>query len=80
MRRDVFRGGVIQLLACSAPIGAVLLAIGLPWQSAIVAGLALSLSSTAIAVQTMTERNLLNAPLGRTSFAILLFQDIAAIR
>jgi glutathione-regulated potassium-efflux system ancillary protein KefC len=79
MRRDVFRGGAIQLLACSAPIGAVLLAIGLPWQSAIVAGLALSLSSTAIAVQTMTERNLLNTPLGRTSFAILLFQDIAAI-
>jgi glutathione-regulated potassium-efflux system ancillary protein KefC len=79
MRRDVFGGGTIQLLACSAPIAFALLATGLPWQSAIVAGLALSLSSTAIAVQTMTERNLTNTPLGRTSFAILLFQDIAAI-
>ena len=46
---------------------------------ALVAGLALALSSTAIAVQTMTERNLMPTPLGRTSFAILLFQDIAAI-
>jgi glutathione-regulated potassium-efflux system ancillary protein KefC len=79
MRRDVFGGGALQFAACGAPIAAVLLAFGLPWQSAIVAGLALALSSTAIAVQTMTERNLLNTPLGRTSFAVLLFQDIAAI-
>jgi len=54
-------------------------ALGLPWQAALVAGLALSLSSTAIAVQTMRERNLLNAPIGRAGFSVLLFQDIAAI-
>src|SRR5260221_8045670 len=51
----------------------------LPWQAALVAGLAMALSSTAIAVATMTERNFLPTPTGRSGFAILLFQDIAAI-
>lgn len=59
--------------------GGALLAMGLGWKAALVAGLALALSSTAIAVQTMAERNELAAPVGRTAFAILLFQDIAAI-
>src|SRR5262249_17921025 len=42
-------------------------------------GLALGLSSTAVSMQTMKERNLLSAPVGRVAFAVLLFQDIAAI-
>ena len=79
MRRAVFQGGSIQLAACALAIGISLLALGLPWRGAIVSGLALALSSTAIAVQSMAERNLSGTPLGRTTFAILLFQDIAAI-
>jgi len=79
MRRDVFNGGSLQLGACAFAIGVGLLTIGLPWRGALVSGLALSLSSTAIAVQVMAERNLSRAPLGRAAFAILLFQDIAAI-
>ena len=79
MRREVFRGGSIQIALCGAAIGAGLLAAGLPWQAALVAGLALALSSTAIAVQTMSERNELQTPTGRSAFGILLFQDIAAI-
>jgi glutathione-regulated potassium-efflux system ancillary protein KefC len=79
MRRSVFGGGSFQFLACALPLGLGALAFGLPWQAALVAGLALSLSSTAVAMQTMAEKNLLAAPVGRTSFAILLFQDIAAI-
>ena len=79
MRREVFGGGSLQLAACGIVTGGFLLALGLPWQAALVAGLALALSSTAIAIQAMTERNELNAPTGRTAFAILLFQDIAAI-
>jgi glutathione-regulated potassium-efflux system protein KefC len=79
MRREVFRGGSIQIAICGAAIGAGLLAVGLPWQAALVAGLALALSSTAIAVQTMAERNELATPTGRSAFGILLFQDIAAI-
>jgi glutathione-regulated potassium-efflux system ancillary protein KefC len=79
MRREVFRGGSLQLAICGAAIGAGLLAVGLPWQAALIAGLALALSSTAIAVQTMSERNELGTPTGRSAFGILLFQDIAAI-
>jgi hypothetical protein len=51
----------------------------MPVEAALVAGLALALSSTAIAVQTMAERNELTTPTGRAAFGILLFQDIAAI-
>ena len=79
MRRPVFGGGALQMAVCGAALGVGLWAIGLPWQGAVAAGLALAMSSTAIAVQTMAERNLLNAPVGRSAFAVLLFQDIAAI-
>ncbi len=79
MRRSVFGGGSLQLALCGALLAAGLAAAGLGWVPAIVAGLAIAMSSTAIAVQTMAERNLLNAPVGRGAFAVLLFQDIAAI-
>jgi glutathione-regulated potassium-efflux system ancillary protein KefC len=79
MRREVFRGGSVQLAICGAAIGVGIFALGLPWQAALVAGLALALSSTAIAVQTMSERNEIATPTGRAAFGILLFQDIAAI-
>jgi glutathione-regulated potassium-efflux system ancillary protein KefC len=79
MRRSVFGGGALQLFACAIPLGLGLFALGLPWQGALVAGLALGLSSTAVAMQTMAEKSLLSSPVGKTSFAILLFQDIAAI-
>jgi glutathione-regulated potassium-efflux system ancillary protein KefC len=79
MRRAVFGGGSLQLALCGAALAAGLAAAGLGWTAAIVAGLAIAMSSTAIAVQTMAERNLLNAPVGRGAFAVLLFQDIAAI-
>ena len=55
------------------------LALGLPWQAALVAGLGLSLSSTAFALQLLGERNQLATPMGQTAFGILLFQDLAVI-
>lgn len=79
MRRDVFGGGGLQLGISALPIFGVALALGLPWKGALVAGLALALSSTAIVVQTMNERSIQGTPMGRSTFAILLFQDIAAI-
>jgi glutathione-regulated potassium-efflux system ancillary protein KefC len=79
MRRQVFGGGSLQLAACGAVLGAGLLALGMDWHAALIAGLALALSSTAIAVQTMAERNELPSPTGRAAFAVLLFQDMAAI-
>ena len=79
MRGPVFGGGGLQMLACGGLLSAALMAAGLGWQAALAAGMALAMSSTAIAVQTMAERNLLAAPVGRSGFAVLLFQDIAAI-
>jgi glutathione-regulated potassium-efflux system ancillary protein KefC len=79
LRRAVFGGGSLQLFAAAVPLGGVALLLGLPWQAALVAGLALGLSSTAVSMQTMAEKNLLPTPVGRSAFAVLLFQDIAAI-
>jgi glutathione-regulated potassium-efflux system ancillary protein KefC len=79
MRKEVFGGGTLQFAACGVALAAGLAAMGLDWKAALVAGSALALSSTAIGVQTMVERNELATPTGRFAFAILLFQDIAAI-
>jgi glutathione-regulated potassium-efflux system ancillary protein KefC len=79
MRKEVFTGGSMQMALCGLALGVPLWLIGVDWQAALVVGLALALSSTAIAVQTMEERNELATPTGRTGFGILLFQDIAAI-
>ena len=79
MRRAVFMGGGLQFFGCGALLFGAALLVGLPWQGALIAALALSLSSTAVSMQTMGERNLLATGVGRSSFAVLLFQDIAAI-
>jgi glutathione-regulated potassium-efflux system ancillary protein KefC len=79
MRGVVFGGGAIQLAASGAVLGAALLGFGASWQAALVGGLALALSSTAISMQALAERNELDTPTGRSAFGILLFQDIAAI-
>jgi len=79
MRGPVFVGGGLQMAACGGALAAALMAAGLSWQGAVAAGIAGAMSSTAISIQSMTERNLLPAPLGRASLAILLFQDISAI-
>ncbi|MDB4977293.1 MAG: Glutathione-regulated potassium-efflux system protein KefC [Myxococcaceae bacterium] len=79
LRRSVFVGGALQLVCTTAALTVGGIALGLPWQAALISALALSLSSTAIAMQTMSERNLTNAPIGRAAFGVLLFQDLAAV-
>jgi glutathione-regulated potassium-efflux system ancillary protein KefC len=79
MKREVLVGGSMQLLGCAVPLAVAGLLLGLPWQGALVAAVALALSSTAIVMTTLGERSLGNSTVGRSSFAILLFQDIAAI-
>jgi glutathione-regulated potassium-efflux system ancillary protein KefC len=79
MRREVFGYGTLQMALCGAALTVFLLALGLPWQAALIAGFALALSSTAIALQAMGERNELKTPSGSSAFGILLFQDMAAI-
>ncbi|MFC6339911.1 glutathione-regulated potassium-efflux system protein KefB [Pseudomonas sp. CCM 7891] len=80
MRKAVFGVGLAQVLLTGTIIGAVALwGFGQSWNSAIVLGLGLALSSTAFGLQSLAERKELNSPHGRQAFAILLFQDIAAI-
>jgi glutathione-regulated potassium-efflux system protein KefC len=79
MRQVVFVGGALQLAISGAVLGGALLVFGIKWQPAVVVGLSLALSSTAIALQALQERNELNTPSGQSGFGILLFQDFAAI-
>jgi glutathione-regulated potassium-efflux system ancillary protein KefC len=79
MRKSVFGGGLLQMGVCGAALACGGLAAGLSWKGALIGGLAVALSSTAIAVQTMKERGLMESPMGKVGFGILLFQDVAAI-
>ena len=79
MRRPIFGVGTAQVVLCTAGILGAGLLFGFDWHLALVAGLGLALSSTAIALQSIAERNLMSTTSGKTSFAILLFQDVAAI-
>jgi glutathione-regulated potassium-efflux system ancillary protein KefC len=79
MRRPIFGWGTAQVLGVAGVLFGAALLLGVAWQVALVGALGLSLSSTAIALATLDERNLMGTPAGEASFAILLFQDIAAI-
>ncbi|MDM8358909.1 glutathione-regulated potassium-efflux system protein KefC [Pandoraea communis] len=79
LRRPIFGWGSAQVLGCAVLLFAVGIALGAAWRIALVAALGLALSSTAIALQVMAERNLLGTPSGQAGFSILLFQDVAAI-
>jgi glutathione-regulated potassium-efflux system ancillary protein KefC len=79
LRRPIFGWGGLQVLACGAVLFGFALALGVAWKTALVAALGLSLSSTAIVLATLEERNLKATPVGSAGFSILLFQDVAAI-
>ncbi len=79
LRRSVFGLGLLQVLLSGLLLAGAGIAFGLPLKAALIAGLGLSLSSTAIALQLLGERNQLAARHGHESFAILLFQDLAVI-
>jgi glutathione-regulated potassium-efflux system protein KefB len=80
MRKSVFGVGLAQVLLTGLVIGAVaMFGFAQPLKAALVLGLGLALSSTAFGLQLLAERKELTSPHGRLAFAILLFQDIAAI-
>jgi len=80
MRRNIFGLGAAQLALTAIAIGALAYATGLiGWRGAIVAGLALAMSATAIALQILEERGQLQQDYGQRAFAILLFQDLAVV-
>ena len=79
MRKPIFGLGSMQVVLTAAAVGVAAMLFGLAWQGALVAGLALAMSSTAIVLQSLNERGLLKTSAGRSSFAVLLFQDVSII-
>lgn len=79
MRKTVFGLGLAQVLLISIVLGFICRAFGLSVTASIVAGFALSLSSTPLVLQLLAERRQLNSQHGRSAFGILLFQDIAVM-
>ena len=79
MRHSVFTFGALQVLVCGAGMAIASYGLGLGVTASIIVGITLALSSTAVAVQLMNDRNLLSAPVGQSVFGVLLFQDMVAI-
>src|SRR5437763_8679571 len=79
MRTRLVGLGLSQVVGSIVAVAAAALAGGIELRGAVVAGMALSLSSTALALQPLTERGALGTQGGQATFAILLFQDLAVI-
>jgi monovalent cation:proton antiporter-2 (CPA2) family protein len=79
LRKAVFGMGLGQMIPTSLLIALLIHFAGVPWASSFILGIGLALSSTAIVLPMLNERNLLPSIAGRDSFAVLLFQDMAAI-
>ena len=79
MRRLVFGLGSLQVLVTGAAITSYVLWQGLDWRAAVIIGFGLSLSSTAFVLQILTERGDMATEHGRSTFSVLLLQDIAIV-
>ena len=77
MRREIFELGASQVVICTFLIAAAAWALGIPAETALILGAALSLSSTAVVLQMLSDQGDMVARVGRVTFAVLLFQDIA---
>lgn len=79
MRRSVFGLGTAQVVITGAALCTLAHAAGLTWTAGVVVGAGLAMSSTAIVLPMLAERDLLTGPAGRDAFSVLLFQDLAFI-
>jgi glutathione-regulated potassium-efflux system protein KefB len=80
LRRAIFGLGAAQLALTALAVGALAYLVGLvDWRGAVVAGVALAMSATAIALEILEERGQLQQDYGQRAFAILLFQDMAVV-
>jgi monovalent cation:proton antiporter-2 (CPA2) family protein len=79
LRGPILGLGGLQVAVTALTVGAVAAVAGLGWQGAAAVGMILSLSSTAIVMQTLGEKGLVKTPGGQRCFAVLLFQDLAVI-
>lgn len=79
LRGPILGLGGAQVVVTTAVLASVAHLLGLSWQSALVIGMGLALSSTAIALRVIEEHELTRTEAGQSGFAVLLFQDIAVI-
>lgn len=79
MRSRLLGLGGLQVGATALLVAGIACLLGQPWSVALAIGLVFSLSSTAIVLQTLSERGLMRSDGGNSSFSVLLFQDIAVI-
>jgi len=79
MRTSIFGLGSLQVILCAAVITLCMIPWGWNTSAALVAGLGFAMSSTAIVLQILAERGLAQSSVGKDSFAVLLFQDLAII-
>ena len=79
LRRPIFGWGSVQLFGSAALIAGLAVALGVDWRLALVAGLGLAMSSTAIGLGVLGERNLMATSAGQSVLSVALLQDIAAI-
>lgn len=79
LRGPILGMGGVQVLATGLAIAAVGMLAGVGWRISLAAGFILAMSSTAIVLQSLAERNQLKTCGGEASFSVLLFQDIAVI-
>lgn len=79
MRQLILQVGLSQVLVTSALVFGIGLLLDVRWQISLAAGLSIALSSTAIVLQSLKEKNQMNGPNGKLSFGVLLMQDVAVI-
>ncbi len=79
MRVSIIGLGGLQVVVTAASIAFLCAFSGFQWQTALVIGLVLSMSSTAIVLQTLEEKGWMKTVAGQSSFSVLLFQDVAVI-
>ncbi|MEW6704355.1 MAG: cation:proton antiporter [Pseudomonadota bacterium] len=79
LKRWVFGAGLAQVLLSAAAIGGIALAFGNRPGVALVLGLVLALSSTAVVMQLLSEQRALATPVGQASFSVLMLQDLAVV-
>jgi len=79
LKSSILGLGGLQVLGTSLLLAIPGVLLGLQWNIALAIGMILSMSSTAIVLQTMTEKGLMRSSAGQNSFSVLLFQDLAVI-
>jgi glutathione-regulated potassium-efflux system protein KefB len=79
LRRSIFGVGAAQVIGSAVILGGLLMLAQFSWQAAVVGGIGLAMSSTAMALQLMRDKGMNRNETGQLGFSVLLFQDLAVI-